>query len=405
MPASWARPGRHRRRDRLPASPALDLLQGDKRRARHLRGVGLCLRLQPARHQSRRNRLDRPARDGDAQAPALNGKAGIPTWKFQNSSYAAARHGVGAEADRQLERDHGRAPFRTTLSRTTVELEQSQDQQLRQTAARPSRLATNNAQLDADLLKIAESLRRAAEHVGHGGITSSKAAVDAEPRRRESRAMNRAVRANSPARASADDGRGQTDRVGNATSPSRATVFMTISRRRPRRQVKRLLSVRISITRRPRFDLKANQLTVAEIQQAIGSGSPRQRPPNHLEPARPLRADGNVFIGKLILDLITATDAEQGNDGQSDHHAQSASPEALRRRVSGLGPARSPNAQAPEFALAGTSTGWTSINSSRTPARRAPSTAAPTARSICVMKEVLRRHGQIARRQGLHRDQ
>jgi AsmA protein len=52
------------------------------------------------------------------------------------------------------------------------------------------------------------------------------------------------------------------------------------------------------------FDLKANQLNVAELQQTLGGGQSAKKS------SSPLRADGQLAVGKLILEGLTATDMQ-----------------------------------------------------------------------------------------------
>jgi uncharacterized protein involved in outer membrane biogenesis len=52
------------------------------------------------------------------------------------------------------------------------------------------------------------------------------------------------------------------------------------------------------------FDLKANQLNVAELQTALASGGSKKSSSGSTN----LRADGQIAVGRLILDTLTATD-------------------------------------------------------------------------------------------------
>src|SRR5262249_44639707 len=55
------------------------------------------------------------------------------------------------------------------------------------------------------------------------------------------------------------------------------------------------------------FDLKANQLNVTELQQVMADSAPGKQSKSA---SPPLRADGQVFIGKLVMDTLTATDLQ-----------------------------------------------------------------------------------------------
>jgi uncharacterized protein involved in outer membrane biogenesis len=55
-----------------------------------------------------------------------------------------------------------------------------------------------------------------------------------------------------------------------------------------------------------KFDLRANQLNVAEMQQALGGGQAAKSSSGSAN----LRADGQAAIGRLVLDTLTATDVQ-----------------------------------------------------------------------------------------------
>ncbi len=201
------------------------------------------------------------------------------------------------------------APFRSTLSRTTVHFKGLKISNYGSTAS-PSRahleISTTNAEL-GDLLKIAESFGARPDATG-SGAASLNATIDADlgqgsgstqingqgkltgARLQPTQLKKPLEIANADLHFTGDSAR--VDNLQAQLGSSQANGWL---------QIKNFNQPLVG------FDLKANQLNVTELQQAIAGGAPGKQGKSA---SSPLRADGQVFIGKLVMDTLTATDVQ-----------------------------------------------------------------------------------------------
>ncbi|MEP7339996.1 MAG: AsmA-like C-terminal region-containing protein, partial [Acidobacteriota bacterium] len=170
-------------------------------------------------------------------------------------------------------------------------------------------ISTNNAEL-GDLLKIAESFGARPDATG-SGTASLTATIDAElgqgsgstqingqgklagVRLQPSRLKKPLEIANADLRFTGDSARA--DNLQAQLGSSQANGWL---------QIKNFNQPVIG------FDLKANQLNVAELQQAMTGSTAGKQGKSAALSSLSLRADGQIFIGTLVLDTLTATDVQ-----------------------------------------------------------------------------------------------
>lgn len=204
------------------------------------------------------------------------------------------------------------APFSSSLSRTTVEFKGLKITNYG-SAASPLHahleISTSNAEL-GDLLKIAESFGARPDATG-SGAASLTATIDADlgqasgstqingqgkltgARLQPSQLKKPLEIANAELRFTGDSAR--VDNLQAQLGSSQANGWL---------QIKNFNQPVLG------FDLKANQLNVSELQQALNSGSGGASGKQGKSASSSLRGDGQVFIGKLIMDTLTATDVQ-----------------------------------------------------------------------------------------------
>src|SRR5262245_6935883 len=207
---------------------------------------------------------------GDARSMALDGQVEIRDLKFQSSSAAQAMT-VSELKLNCSPQEIVASPFRATLSRTTVEFNNLKISDYGQQPRAHLDIATGDAQLD-DLIKIAESFGARPEVTG-GGKASINASIDTGLGE-TNRSMNvsgsgklagarlQMAQAAKPIDiANADLGfTGDSLRVDNLAAQFGSS------------QVNGWLQVKNFDQPLTTFDLKANQLSVAELQQTLTSG-------------------------------------------------------------------------------------------------------------------------------------
>ncbi len=289
---------------RLPADPAVDLqIKGD--------GVALDSLLEsayafgfgppPGTKASGAATINLRA-SGNDQAMALDGQVEVRDLKFQNSSMPQAMN-VSELKLNCNPNEITAAPFRAALSRTTVEFSNLKISDYAKQPRAHLDVATGNAQLD-DLVRIAESFGARPDVVVSGGNASLRASIDAglgETNRATTisgsgKLTNAKLQMSKSAKpidvANADLGfTGDSLRVDNLAAQFGAS------------QVNGWLQVKNFDQPLANFDLKASQLSVAELQQTLGSGQGGRA-------KNPLRADGQIAVGKLLLDTMTATEMQ-----------------------------------------------------------------------------------------------
>ena len=246
---------------------------------------------------------------GDAQSMVLNGQAEIRDLKFQSSSMPQAMT-VSELKLNCAPQEITAAPFRATLSRTAVEFSNLKISDYSKQPRAHLDVATNNAQLD-DLIKIAESFGARPEITGNGNA-ALKASIDTGLSE-TSRAMNisgsgkltsarlQMAQAAKPIDiANADLGfTGDSLRVDNLAAQ--------LGSSQGNGQITGWLQVKNFDQPFATFDLKANQLNVAELQQTLASGQKTQA---RKTAASSMRAEGRLAVGKLILEGVTGADVQ-----------------------------------------------------------------------------------------------
>jgi AsmA protein len=242
---------------------------------------------------------------GDARSMALDGQVEIRDLKFQSSSMPQAM----AVSELKLNcapQEISAAPFRATLSRTTVDFNNIKISDYSKQPRAHLDVATSNAQLD-DLIKIAESFGARPEVTG-SGAASLKASVDASLSGADS-----ATSINGSGKLSG--ARLQMAQAGKPIEVANADLNFTgdslridnLGAQFGSSQVNGWLQVKNFDQPFATFDLKASQLNVSELQQTLSSGQPAQAKKS--SPSS-MRAEGQVAIGKLIMEGLTATDAQ-----------------------------------------------------------------------------------------------
>lgn len=239
---------------------------------------------------------------GDQNNFALNGQAEIRDLKFQSSSLPQAIQisELKLTADPQT---IAAAPFRATLSKTTVDFRGLKISDYGSSNKAPRahlEISTNGAQVD-DLLKIAESFGARPDATG-SGTASLTATIDTVLDEKASATQINGQGKISGAKlqpaslkkpleiANADLAfTGDSARIDNLQAQlgsSQANGWLT---------VKNFDSPALG------FDLKANQLNVAELQGVMADSGSKKA-------STPLRGEGQVSVDRLVLDSITATD-------------------------------------------------------------------------------------------------
>lgn len=290
--------------NKLPASPTFDLqLKGDRMALDSLLESAYAFGFgpPPGTKASGAATVNMKA-TGDQNNFALNGQAEIRDLKFQSSSLPQAIQisELKLTADPQT---IAASPFRATLSKTAVDFRGLKISDYGSSDKAPRahlEISTNGAQVD-DLLKIAESFGARPDATG-SGTASLTATIDTVLDEKASATQITGQGKISGAKlqpaslkkplevANADLAfTGDSARIDNLQAQLGSS------------QANGWLSVKNFDSPALGFDLKANQLNVAELQGLMtDSGSKKT--------STPLRGEGQVSIGKLVLDTITATD-------------------------------------------------------------------------------------------------
>jgi AsmA protein len=241
---------------------------------------------------------------GEAKSIALNGQAEIRDLKFQSPSLPQAIQ----ISELQLNcnpQEITAAPFRAALSRTVVEFNHLKIANYTGQPRAHLEVATNNAQVD-DLLKIAESFGARPDATGSGTATL-RAAIDTNLGQSTSAMTINGQGKLSGARLQPAQMKMPLE-VGNADLSFTGDSLRVdnLGAKFGQSQVDGWLQVKNFDAPLAHFDLRANQLNLAELQSALAGGSAKKSSSGSAN----LRADGQLFIGKLILETLTATDVQ-----------------------------------------------------------------------------------------------
>lgn len=291
---------------KLPASPVFDLqLKGDRMALDSLLESAYAFGFgpPPGTKASGAATVNLKA-TGDQNNFALNGQAEIRDLKFSSSSLPQAIQvsELKLTADPQT---ISASPFRATLSKTAVDFRGLKISDYGSTEKPPRahlEISTSGAQVE-DLLKIAESFGARPNATG-SGTANLTATIDTVLDEKASATQINGQGKISGARlqpsslkkpleiANADLAfTGDSARIDNLQAQlgsSQASGWLT---------VKNFDAPAIG------FDLRGNQLNVAELQAAMAESKSGKA-------SAPLRGEGQLAVGKLLLDTITASDVQ-----------------------------------------------------------------------------------------------
>jgi hypothetical protein len=243
---------------------------------------------------------------GESSTISLNGKLGIRDLRFQNASMPQPL----TVSELALHCDPERiaaAPFHASLSRTTVELNRLEIASYTRQPRAHLEISTGNAQLD-DLVKIAESFGARIGLAAASGAASLQASIDTNLG-----AATREMKISGTGKVS--NARLQMSQVAKPVEVANADLSFTgDSLRISNLGVQSGASqasgwLQISNFDQPllSFDLKSSQIHLPELQQLMASGAGGQATSPG---AASIRADGQIAIGKLVMDALTATDVQ-----------------------------------------------------------------------------------------------
>jgi uncharacterized protein involved in outer membrane biogenesis len=240
---------------------------------------------------------------GDARSIALDGRVEIRELKFRSSSMPQTMTVSELKLDCSPQ-EIVAAPFRATLSQTAVEFNNLKISDYRKQPRAHLDVSTSDAQLD-DLIKIAESFG-ARPDVAGGGKASLKASIDTGLG-----SANRAININGSGKLTA--ARLQMAQASKPIDVANADLGFTgdslrvdnLAARLGSSQIDGWLQVKNFDQPVAAFDLKADQLSLAELRQTLASG---QKPQSKSASAGSMRAEGQFSAGKLILEGLTAID-------------------------------------------------------------------------------------------------
>lgn len=293
--------------NKLPASPTFDLqLKGDRMALDSLLESAYAFGFgpPPGTKASGAATVNLKA-TGDQKNFALNGQAEIRDLKFQSASLPQAIQisELKLTADPQT---IAASPFRATLSKTTVDFRglKISDYGSADKAPRAHlEISTSGAQVD-DLLKIAESFGARPDATG-SGTANLTATIDTE-------LGEKAAATQITGQGKVSGARLQPSSLKKPLEIANADLAFTgdsaridnLQAQLGSSQANGWLSVKNFNSLALGFDLKANQLNVAELQAALADSGQSKKA------STPLRGEGQVAVGKLILDSITATDVQ-----------------------------------------------------------------------------------------------
>lgn len=240
---------------------------------------------------------------GDQKNFALNGQSEIRDLKFQSAQLPQAIQ----ISELKLNFDPQTitaAPFRSSLSRTTVDFKGLKISNYGNAETRPTahlEISTAGAQLD-DLLKIAESFGARPDATGSGAANLT-ATIDSDANATKITGQGKLSGARvqpSSLKKPLEIANADLNFTGDSARIDNLQAQLGSS------QVNGWLQINNFNQPAASFDLKANQINVSELQAAMGDSKSQGKKSS----GAPLRADGQVAIGRLVLDTITATDVQ-----------------------------------------------------------------------------------------------
>lgn len=290
--------------NRLPAHPTLDLqVKGDGMALDSLLESAYAFGFGPPPGTKAAGAADLDLHVvGELPKPSLEGKASVRNLRFESASLPQAIEvsELKANFNPQL---IAVAPFRTALgSRSTLEVNQLTIANYTQTPRIRLECNTSNAQLD-DLLKMAESFGVRPDLKGTGTVT-----------------LRATVETNIGSETSAMNVQGQGKLSGGSLQTSQLTKPIQVSNTDlnfsgDSARLDNIAAIvgssavngwlQVKDFDRPAltFDLRANQLIVSELQSLVASQAGASS-----GSTAGMSADGQLAVGKLLLDSLTATD-------------------------------------------------------------------------------------------------
>lgn len=298
--------------NQLPTQPAYDLqIRGDRIALDSLLESSYALGFGPpaGTKASGAGTLQLQAK-GNPQSVALQGTAEIRELKFQSAQLPQAMQ-VSELKLSFTPQAITAAPFRSTLSQTTVDfkgLTISEYGQLDKAPRAHLEISTSNAQL-GDLLHIAEAFGARPDATG-SGTASLSASIDTTLAENSapqitgqgklSGARLQPTQLKKPLEIANADLRftGDSTRIDNLQTQLGAS------------QASGWLQVKSFAQRTAAFDLQANQINVSELQAALNEGGAAGAKSAGGAAGPAWRADGKLTVGKLQLETLTATNVQ-----------------------------------------------------------------------------------------------
>jgi AsmA protein len=296
--------------NQLPARPSYDLqVQGDRIALDSLLESAYALGFGPPAGTKANGLASVKLRaQGDPQQVALQGQAKLRDLKFESAQLPQAIQ--VSEVQLSFEPHAITAtPFRTTLSQTAVDfkgLTLTNYGQLDQTPRAQLELSTSHAQL-GDLLRIAEAFGARPDATG-SGTASLSATVETDL------APNGAMQINGQGKLSG--ARVQPAQHKTPLEIANADLSFTgdsaridnLQAQLGASQASGWAQIKSFAQRTAAFDLRANQLNVTELQQALNASGATAPASGKAVPGGAWRAAGKLYVGKLQLETLTATE-------------------------------------------------------------------------------------------------
>lgn len=297
--------------NQLPAQPSYDLqVQGDRIALDSLLESAYALGFGPPAGTKASGAATLKLRaNGNSQSIALQGQAEVRDLKFQSAQLPQAMQ-VSELKLNCTPQAITAAPFRSTLSQTTVDfkgLTLSNYGQFDKAPHAHVEIATSNAQV-GDLLHIAEAFGARPNATG-SGTASLTATMDTDLGQ-----ANRALQINGQGKLSGV--RLQPTQLKKPLEIANADLSFTgdsarldnLQAQLGASQAAGWVQIKSFAQSLAAFDLKSNQLNVAELQQALNdSGAPAKSAARQTS-GNAMRAEGKLSVGKLQLETLTATD-------------------------------------------------------------------------------------------------
>lgn len=297
--------------NQLPTQPSYDLqLKGDRIALDSLLESAYALGFGPPSGSTASGAATLNLRaNGTPQTVALQGQAEVRDLKFQSAQLPQAMQ-VSELKLNCTPQAITAAPFRSTLSQTTVDfkgLTISSYGQLDQAPRAHLEISTSNAQV-GDLLHIAEAFGARPNATG-SGTASLTATMDTNLGN-----ASRALQINGQGKLSGV--RLQNAQLKQPLEIANADLHFTgdsarldnLQAQLGASQAAGWVQIKSFAQSLAAFDLKANQLNVAELQQALNDSGAPDKAAARQSSGNAMRAEGKLSVGKLQLETLTATD-------------------------------------------------------------------------------------------------